>query len=227
MDFSSQQVLGRRQLLAGMVMGGAIVALPGCASLPGFSLTEAVKRILTLSSQNAFAALTAPGGFWDSTVARIDLPSQFRSGGIASALLTSGPVRSQLQRTLNNVAEDGAERAAPLVADAIRNISIADAAGIIGGGRTAATGYLRSQMGTALVTAMVPALGDAMRVANNPILLQILTAFSGVDVDNIARSLSADVDNAIWAQMGLAESEIRANPQATGDPVLIALLRAT
>ncbi|MEZ5743826.1 MAG: DUF4197 domain-containing protein [Sphingomonadaceae bacterium] len=227
MEMMQDGSINRRRMLGGLAMGGAMLALPGCMSVPGFGLTDAIKRILTLSSQTAFANLTSPDGFWDSSVARIGLPAMFRGGGLASTLLTSGPVKNQLQKALNNVAEDGAERAAPLVADAIRNISFTDAAAIIGGGPTAATGFLRQNMGSTLVSAMVPALGDAMKVANNPILSQAIAALSGVDVGGVAQALSSDVDNAIWAEMGLAESEIRANPESTNDPMLIAVLKAT
>ena len=224
MEMLVNRTIGRRQMLAGLSLGGAMAALPGCATLPGFGLTEAIKRILTLSSQQAFATLTQDDGFWNSAVARIGLPSAFtQNASLVSALLSTGPVRNQLQKTFNNIAEDGAERAAPLVADAIRNISIGDAAAIVNGGGSAATSYLRGQMGTALIGAMVPALGDAMRVASNPLLGQALSALSGVDVNGVAQGLAVDVDNAIWAQIGASESAIRANPQATNDPAIIAV----
>ena len=222
MENLTQVSFGRRQMLAGLVAGGAATALSGCMSLPGFGLNEAIKRILTLASTNAFDTLLQDDGFWNSAVARVGLPSAFSGGGGAiGALLATGPVRSQLQKTINNIAEDGAERAAPLVADAIRNMSIMDAAAIVNGGGSAATSYLRGQMGTALISAMVPALGDAMRVANNPLLGQALGALTGVNIDGVAQSLAGDVDNAIWAQIGASETSIRANPQATNDPIII------
>lgn len=166
MENSIGSPIARRTFLAGSLAGGVLL-LPGCTSLGGFSMTEALKRLLTISSERAFAKLTAPGGFWDSEVARFDLPEMFSgSGGVLKGLLTSGAFKTQLQRQLNVVAEKGAERAAPLVLEAVRNISIPDAVGIIRGGPTAATTYLRGQMGPALVNAMVPGLGDALRLSS-------------------------------------------------------------
>ena len=63
-----------RRSVLGFGAAAGLLALPGCSSLPGLSLTEAIKRLLTLSSQNAFAELLQPNGFFDSQVARISVP---------------------------------------------------------------------------------------------------------------------------------------------------------
>ncbi len=142
----------RHILLSGAAL--ATLTLPGCQSLPAFSLTEAIRRLLALASQNAFALLLQPGGFYDSSVARIALPDRFggdRGAGILSVVLQSRQFRDRLQRQLNRAAEKGAERAAPLVADAVRNVSIEDAAALVRGGPQAATAFLRGKMGPALL----------------------------------------------------------------------------
>lgn len=218
--------IARRHFLAGAAATGVLV-LPGCASLGGFSFTEAIRRLLMLSSQNAFARLTAPGGFWDSQVARIALPELFGNrGGVLNSILKSDAFRSQLQRRLNIFAEEGARRAAPVVAETVRTIGIANAVALIRGGPTAATSFLRENMGASLINAMMPALGDAMRVARDPLLSQALSALTGVDIGGAAQSLALGADNAIWYQIGAEESEIRANPEKTNDPVLIGVLKA-
>lgn len=213
----------RRQiLLSGAAI--AIFALPGCQSVPGFSLTEAVRRLLTLSSQNAFALLLQPGGFYDSSVARIALPDRFggNSGtGILSAVLQSRAFRDRLQRQLNRAAEKGAERAAPLVADAVRSISIEDAASIVRGGPRAATDFLRGKMGTALVDAMLPGVSDGLRLFDDQVISQAVRSVTGFDIGALAQDITRKTDDAIWAAIGLEESNIRADPQRTNDPLLI------
>ncbi|MFM5885739.1 MAG: DUF4197 domain-containing protein [Novosphingobium sp.] len=225
MQTNPQMAVARR----GFILGAgatATLAVTGCTGLGGFSMTEALKRLLTLSSQNAFAKLTAPGGFWDNAVARFDVPEQFNvGGGLIKTLLTSGAFRQQLQRQLNVVAEKGAERAAPIVLDTVRNISIPDAIGLVRGGPTAASTWLRGQMGTALINAMVPGLSDAIRVSGDPVLGKAIAALSGVDIGSIAQSVANRADNSIWSQIGVEESAIRANPEATRDPLLIGVLK--
>ena len=76
-------------------------------------------------------------------------------------------------------------------------------------------------MGGRLVETMVPELGEGLRLANDPIVGQALAALTGVDVGGVARSLALRADDAIWGEIGREEAAIRANPEATRDPVLI------
>jgi Protein of unknown function (DUF4197) len=215
--------MDRRHLLLGSMASSALL-LPGCASLPSFSLTDAIRRLLTLSSQNAFALLLQPGGFYDSNVARIALPDQFgggRSTGILSVVLQSRTFRDRLQRQLNRAAEKGAERAAPLVADAVRTVSIETANDIIRGGPQAATGFLRGKMGPALVNAMLPGISDGLRLFDDQVIGKAVQSVTGFNVSALASDINRKADDAIWGAIGLEESNIRANPQKTGDPVLM------
>lgn len=216
--------LARRHFIIGSAATGAML-LPGCAGTGAFSMVEAIQRLLTISAQRAFARLTAPGGFWDSEVARFDLPELFSGGGTIRSLLTSTLFRTQLQRQLNIMAEKGAERAAPVVYDAVRSTSIGDALGIVRGGPTAATTFLRSRMGSALINAMIPSLADAMRLGTDPVLGQAIRALSGVDLGSVAQAVAIRADNSIWYQIGAEETAIRANPQSTNDPLLIGVFR--
>lgn len=217
----SQPFVARRGFLAGAVAASAI-ALPGCSSLGGFGLTDAVRRLLEMSTGNALGRLTAHDGFWNSSVARIGLPDLFGSrGGVIQGILTSNLFREQLQHKLNNFAEAGARRAAPVVAEAVRTVGIQNAVEIIQGGPTAATSFLRTSMGPAVVNAMVPGLGDAMRLANDPLVNQAISSLAGVDLGAVVQATALSADNAMWYEVGAAETEIRRNPQATNDPVLI------
>ncbi|GGB86995.1 hypothetical protein GCM10011494_01650 [Novosphingobium endophyticum] len=217
--------IGRRAALGGLLAYG-VLALPGCTSMGRTSHVEVVRRLLEASTRQAFAQLTRPDGFWDSAVARIELPVLFgRTGSIAAGVLKSRPFREQLQHQLNNLAEDGARKAAPLVAEAVRHMSIPDALALLKAGRTGATTYLRDQMGPALVNAMIPELGRVMRLTDDPFLGQALALLAGVDVMDAAHALALEADNAIWYEIGAAEAAIRANPEMTRDPVLIAGLK--
>ena len=219
-------VMARRTFLAGTAAAG-LLALPGCQSLGGFSMVEAIRRLLTLSSRAAFAALTAPGGFWDSEVARFDAPELFGASGtgVLKSLLTSTLFKQNLQHQLNIVAEKGAERAAPVVYAAVRKISIPDAVGLVRGGPTAATSFLRAEMGPALINAMIPGLTDALRLSGDPVIGQAVKALAGVDIGAMAQSVANRADNSIWYQIGHEESTLRAHPETTKDPLLIGVFK--
>jgi hypothetical protein len=216
--------LARRSFLAGTAAVG-FVALTGCETIQRWSLVDAIRRLLQRSAERAFARLTAPGGFWDNQLARLDLPDLFGSrGNVLAEILTSVVFKERLQREFNKVAERGARRAAPLVADAVRTIGIENAKALLDGGPTAATAFLRGNMGSALIEAMSPELADALRVSQEPLVADALRRLTGVDVSGVARNFAADVDNAIWAEIGREESAIRADPRSTNDPMLIGVL---
>lgn len=216
-----------RRMFLGTVASAGLLMLPACATIGRLSYIDTVRRLLALSTRNAFARLTEPNGFWDSAVARIYLPEVFgSSGGAIERLLVSETFRNKLQLLLNNIAEDGARRAAPIVTDAIRMIGAEDSLAILRGGQSAATAYLRNAMGGRLVEQMIPALDDAMRIIEDPVLRNGISVLAGADIGEVARSLAYEVDDSIWRQIGHEEAAIRANPEITDDPELIGALTA-
>ena len=215
-----------RRALLGASVGAAIITLPGCATTGGgFSLVEAIRRLLILSSERAFARLVGPGGYWDDAVGNMGLSGLLGTrGNVLGNVLTSTLFKNRLEDAFADIAVRGSNRAAPLVADAVRTIGIQNALALVNGGPSAATGFLRGQMGSSLVEAMVPEIGQAMRIAQEPLVGQLLAGLTGIDVGGVSRNLAATIDNAVWQEIGVEEAAIRANPRSTNDPLLIAVL---
>ncbi len=213
----------RRALLAGAAGAGALLLLPGCVGTGGgFSLVEAVRRLLLLASENAFARLTAPGGFWDEQVAQIGLDQLIGArGDVLSRILTSQLFKDRLEERFAEFAIDASFRAAPIVTEAVQVIGFENAIDLVRGGPSAASDFLRLELGSALIDAMVPELGEAIRLAEDPLLGQALGALTGVNISNVATRIGREVDNAVWGEIAREEAAIRANPGATRDPLLI------
>lgn len=219
-------LLTRRQLLAaGCAL--PLFALPGCATLGGFGFEDAIRRLLTLSSQRAFARLLQENGFFQDDLAKIPLPPQFASAGaVASVLLGTRLVQDQLLRLMNRSAAQAAEAAAPIVYDAIRGMSVADAASLIRGGPTAATDFLQRSMGNAIVDAMFPGVGQALRLFDNGLVNRLVQTATGIDFAGLQRHVTESAARGIYRAIGREEAAIRANPRETEDPVLIGVLGA-
>ena len=219
---------GRRAFLGGIGAASGGLLLAGCTTgLGGFGMVDAVRRLLFLSSEQAFARLTAPGGYWDDQVAQIGLGNLLGArGNVLSNILTSALFKSRLEREFAGFALEASDRAAPIVLDTVRTIGFQNAIDLVRGGPTAATAFLRGNMGSRLIDAMVPELGQAMRVASDPLVGQALSAVSGVDIGIVAARVANGIDNAIWGEIGREEAAIRANPQATRDPLLIGVFGA-
>ncbi len=217
----------RRAFIGGLAAGGALLVLPGCASFGGFSMVDAVQRMLFLSSERAFGRMLQSDGFWDQQVAQIGLGGLLGTrGDVLGRILTSALFKNRLEGAFADIAYEGAERAAPLVTDAVRVVGVQNAIDLVRGGPTAATAFLRGSMGTTLVEAMVPELGTAMRVAQDPLVGQALGALTGVDLPQVAGRIATNIDDTIWREIGAEEAAIRANPQATRDPLIIGVFGA-
>lgn len=217
----------RRRILAGLAAGGVALTLPACASYGRYGLVDAMQRLLFLSSERAFARMLRTDGFWDRQVAQLGLGNLLGArGDVLGRILTSGLFKSRLDSAFADIAWRGAERAAPVVSDAVRVIGFENAVDLVRGGPRAATGYLRGEIGMRLVDAMVPELGTAMRVAGDPLVGETLAALAGVDAARAANRLATAIDDVIWREIGDEEAAIRADPRSSNDPAIIAILGA-
>ncbi len=219
--------LSRRSLIAaGLAL--PLLALPGCATrlgdLPG--LEPAIRRLLTLSSQRALARLLADEGFLRDEVARIQPPPQLGGSSIAATLavaLGTRAVQDRLIRVVNRAAEEGARRAAPAIYDSIRDMTITDALSIARGGPTAATDFLAGSMGERIFDALFPGVGEALRLAENGVIQRALQFATAINFPGLQADVTRKTAAALYRAIGREEAAIRANPQSTGDPVLIGL----
>ena len=213
----------RRLLAAGCTL--PLLALPGCATKLGdlFNLEDAVRRLLTISSQRAFARLLTDEGFFADELTRIELPSQLGGSRIASTLavaLGTRAVQDQLLRVVNRAAADAADAAAPMIYESVRNLTVTYALSIVRGGPLAATDYLHRSMGNAIVNAMFPQVGQALRVADNGLVSRALRVATGIDFAGLQADVARKAAGSIYRAIGREEAAIRANPQSAGDPVL-------
>jgi len=222
-------ILPRRAFLGAALVSAAGLGLVSCAttSVPP-SPTEVVRRLLLLSSERAFVRLTEPGGYWDQQISSVGLGEMLGArGDVLSRVLTSALFKQRLEEVVADAAVDASHRVAPLVTDAVRVIGISNALALVRGGPSAATTYLRGEIGGQLVEALLPEVGRGMRIVQDPLLAELVAGLSGVDPAGFARSLSAQIEDVIWREIGVEEAAIRADPSRTRDPVLVGVFAAS
>jgi Protein of unknown function (DUF4197) len=215
--------LSRRTIITAAAVSPILLA-PGCAGGIGLSLIDAIRRLLSLSSQRAFASLMRENGFFDDATAKISLPDALggaRATGIVSAVLGSNVFRNRLTKQVNRAAEKGAELAAPVVADAILSLGVADAAKIVAGGGTGATDLLKAAMGNALLGKMLPGIDNGLRLFDSPVVTEALKQVTNIDFAGLRDDITQKASDGIYRAIGREEIAIRADPAATGDPLLM------
>ncbi|WP_219767180.1 DUF4197 domain-containing protein [Sphingomonas citricola] len=215
--------------MAAALLGSAAL-LSGCATIgTSRGLDEALRRLLTISTQRAVARLVRDNGYLNDALARVTIPETpgDRSGAVLGALLRSRPVQDQLLRLVNDAAGEAADRAAPVIIDSIRALSFSDAVEIVRGGPTAGTDYLERAIGPRIINAMLPEVGESLRsFGSDGVLGPVIGAATGVNVVGLQRVVTTQAARGLWRAIGREESAIRADPRSARDPLIESVFAA-
>jgi hypothetical protein len=206
--------LSRRTILTA-ALAAPLLGLPGCATIGNHAYEDAVRRLLAISSERAFARLLREDGFSGDDLTRITLPAALGRTESAERLL----------RQVDYAARVAAERAPTVVRDAIANMTIIDAAAVFDGGPTAATDLLRGEMGETLFTALMAGVGEALRMGDSAAVDQALAAETSINLEGLRLEVARQTSEAIYKAIGREEAAIRADPSSVGDLILRSSLR--
>ncbi|MBE0623810.1 MAG: DUF4197 domain-containing protein [Burkholderiales bacterium] len=145
----------------------ALAAAPalaiGLADLSNKDTTAALKEALTKGSQAAVGMLAKQDGFLGNERVRIPLPeSLHRVEGLMRGL-GMGRYADELVTTMNRAAESAVVEAKPLLVNAVRNMNVQDAKGILTGAEDAATQYFKRSTSAALSDKFLPIVTKATK----------------------------------------------------------------
>ncbi|MFN3834384.1 MAG: DUF4197 domain-containing protein [Glycocaulis sp.] len=122
----------------------------------------AIRQLLTTATEAATTRLGRRDGFFGDPVVRIPLPGTMRSAQQRlQPLGLAGPL-DDVEMRMNRAAEQAMPPARRLVVDAIRSLTIQDAASIIRGPDTAATQYLRGRTEAPLTRLLRPPMEETL-----------------------------------------------------------------
>lgn len=143
-------------------VAGQVLSEGGSGELSLDEITRGLKQALSLSSSQVVGQLGRADGFNNDPVARIPLPTALdRARKVAANVGLAGGFDS-LEVQLNRAAELATPKAKSLFIDAVKQMSLSDAKGILNGPDDAATQYFRNSMGPQLSSAMRPIVDDSL-----------------------------------------------------------------
>ena len=128
------------------VIAALVVAAPAGAQLEDISNRDAINALKGALQRGARAAVDQLGrenGFYEDARVRIPLPDSLRRAEKNMRRFGMGKHADDLLLALNRAAESAVPAAQELFVDSIRQMSVADARGILTGGETAGTAYFR------------------------------------------------------------------------------------
>lgn len=137
----------------------------GAAGLAEISNRDAVaglKEALAKGSQAAVQRLGVENGFFGNERVRIPLPDSLRKAEGLMRAVGVGKQADELVLRMNRAAEAAVPEAKALLVDAVKQMTVADAKGILTGGDDAATRYFRRTTSEPLAQRFLPIVRKAM-----------------------------------------------------------------
>lgn len=206
-------------LCAGLLICANAMAL-SLGDLSQKDATGGLKDALTQGAQVAVKQLGTPGGFSNNPDVKIELPGKL--GKVASRMKAfgMGDQVDQLETSMNQAAEAAVVQAQPILVDAVKNMSVSDAKGILSGGNDSATQYLNKSSREQIRAKFLPIVKQATDKVG---LAQQYNAFAGQAATlGVVDAKSANVENYVTEQaldglfemIAKQEATIRQNPAA-------------
>ena len=190
----------------------------------GLTNTEMVgglKEALDKGTQYAVKKLGRPGGFLDNKKVRIPMPESL--SWVESSLRTLGQdeLADEFITTMNEAAEQAVPEAADIFGEAVKNMSVEDAQGILTGPDDAATEYFRTNTQAELTERMQPIVEAATAQTGVTAAYKSMMAKAGslggmlpgstTDIDGYVTGKTLD---GLFLMIASEEKKIRTNPVA-------------
>ncbi|MGX1173236.1 DUF4197 domain-containing protein [Pseudomonas sp. R151218B TE3479] len=206
-------------LCAGLLICANAMAL-SLGDLSQQDATGGLKDALAQGAQVAVKQLGTPGGFSNNPDVKIELPGKL--GKVASKMKAFGMGEQvdQLETSMNQAAEAAVVQAQPILVNAVKNMSVSDAKGILSGGNDSATQYLNKSSREQIRAKFLPIVKQATDKVG---LAQKYNAFAGQAATlGVLDAKSANIENYVTEQaldglfemIGKQEATIRQNPAA-------------
>lgn len=178
---------------------GDIIDIIENTGLTEAEVTEGLKEALTIGTDTAVSIVSQVNGYFLDELIKIYLPPEANiivenvDNPILSALGVEAFIEDMVLK-LNRAAEDAAAEATPIFIDAITDMTIQDAFGILNGSDTSATHYLREKTFINLQDAFQPKIGTSL---NKPIVAGI----SAAETWTTFTTLYNDIANSLVGQL--------------------------
>lgn len=186
-----------------------------------------LREALAQGTTRAVTQLGRSDGFWQNLAVRVPLPDSLAKGEKMLRRVGMGGRIDEFHLTLNRAAERAVPEAADLFGNAVRQMTIADARGILQGADDAATQFFRRTAGEALRARILPIVHKATQqvgvtqqykrmVQNYGPMLQM----AGVRDTDLDAFVTAKALDGLFLVVADEEKRIRQNPVARTSEIL-------
>ena len=185
----------------------------------GSNIAAGLKEALQVGTERSVQKLSVLDGFFANAIIKILMPDEAKKVEQKLRAIGFGNMVDNAILSMNRAAEDASKSAAPIFINAIKQMTIQDAVGILRGNDFAATDFLKSKTSAALTNAFRPVIDASLQKVNaTKYWNTIFTTYNKLSFNKINPDLSAYVTDkalsGIFYQVGLEEQKIRKDPAA-------------
>ncbi len=198
----------------------------GIADLSNGDAASGLKEALSRGAEAAVGQLGKTNGFLGDARVKIPLPESARAAEKMMRTFGMKKQADELIETMNHAAEIAVVEAKPILTDAVRKMSFADARGILAGGDDAATQYFKRTTSEAIGAKFLPIVkrstdkvnlaGQYNQYAGQAAKLGLLDK-KDADLDTYVTHKAMD---GLFLMIAEEEKAIRRDPIGTGSHLL-------
>lgn len=221
-----------KRISAFFLATGMVATTPSCdvlqqlptiqtsAPLSQAEVANGLREALSVGIRNAVAQTSAENGFWGNQALRIPWPQDAQRVKSALEGIGMSSLTQQFEEAMNHAAEDASAKATDIFVNAITQMTITDAMGILRGENDAATAYLRRTTETQLTNEFRPVIDRAMGDGQvTQLWSQITTRYNQIPfVQPVQTDLTGYITDyaldGLFKLVAQEEAAIRENPSA-------------
>jgi hypothetical protein len=224
----SQDSVKKKSSLFGKVTSAVNSAKGGSgSSLSTEEIVSGLKEALSLGAKKSADKLSAADGFFKDAAVKVLMPPEAQKVEKTLRGIGAGKLVDDAILSFNRAAEDASKSAAPIFADAVKKMSIADALGILKGADTSATSYLKKATTASLTTAFKPSIDSSLAKVGATRYWALVvekynslpTTFNKVNSD-LPAYVTQKALSGIFHYVADEEKKIRSNPAARVTDIL-------
>ena len=182
-------------------------------------VVQGLKQALELGTDTATFHLASVNGFYEDAMVKILMPPEALNVEKTLRNVGLGSVVDKAVLSMNRAAEDASKYVGNIFINAIKQMTIQDAFGILRGGDMAATNYLKEKTTAQLTSAFTPIVSKSLANTDaTKYWKDVFTAYNRLSNKPVNTDLTAYVTkktlDGLFYHVGLEEQQIRKDPAA-------------
>ncbi|MBN2719846.1 MAG: DUF4197 domain-containing protein [Proteobacteria bacterium] len=184
------------------------------------TMVDGLKEALRIGTKNAVSSVSVQDGYFRNLDIRIPVPEKLEKAESLLRNMGMGERVDEFILGMNRAAEAAAPQAVDIFTEAIRQMTINDAVGIVKGGETAGTDYFRIKTSDRLSALFRPVIQDSLaRVGAVNSYKRVVGAYNAIPlVEDVGIDLEGYVTEealgGLFFMVGEEEKKIRQDPAA-------------